>query len=109
MSDLFDRAAAVPGRHSDGIRRPYGLETPGFMERRRDPEGYERHVVETRARQKVMAAWAERYGLRSGSGPLLPAAARCGWGTMRAGAATTAWATATRARGTAHRARIRAG
>ncbi|MFG2987017.1 hypothetical protein ACGFYQ_38200 [Streptomyces sp. NPDC048258] len=64
MPDSFDRAAAVLGRHSDGIRWPYGLETPGYMERRRDPEGFERRVAETRARQEGMVAWAERYGLR---------------------------------------------
>lgn len=64
MADLYDRAAAVLGRNSDGIRWPYGLETPGFMERRRDPDGYEQRVAETRARQEVMVAWAERYGLR---------------------------------------------
>ncbi|MFE4335752.1 hypothetical protein ACFRQM_42135 [Streptomyces sp. NPDC056831] len=64
MPDLFDRAAAVLGRYSGGIRWPYGLETPGFMERRRDPENYKQRVIDTKARQEVMVAWAERYGLR---------------------------------------------
>jgi len=91
MADLHDRAATVLGRNSDGVRWPYGLETPGFMERRRDPDGYEDRVTATRARQEVMVTWAERYGLRLSPAGCCPlwlgrgGSRRCmflpGWGT----------------------------
>ncbi|TLQ38990.1 hypothetical protein [Streptomyces marianii] len=62
--DLHDRAAAVLGQSDCDARWPYGLEYPPLSLRRKGREAYERRMSETKARQEVMVAWAERYGLR---------------------------------------------
>ncbi|MFF4542177.1 hypothetical protein [Streptomyces aureus] len=73
MPDLETRAAAVIGKTRDGISWPYGLSSPSFMERRKDPEAFEQRVQEQRARQESLVSWAEQHGLKltdSGCCPL---------------------------------------
>jgi hypothetical protein len=63
-TDLYDRAAAVLGTTSDGIRWPYGMGPPHRSEKRKDPEKYEQRLVQELAKAEVMVSWAERYGLK---------------------------------------------
>lgn len=64
MPDLYDRAAAVLGTTSDGIRWPYGMSPPHPGEKRRNPETYEHRLVQQRAKQESMVSWAEQHGLK---------------------------------------------
>lgn len=60
---LYGRAAAVLGTTPDGICWPDGLSPPHHTERRADPAQFERRLAEQTARQELLVAWAERYGL----------------------------------------------
>ncbi|MFH8620174.1 hypothetical protein ACH4E8_34540 [Streptomyces sp. NPDC017979] len=62
--NLYDRAAVVLGQDECGIRWPYGLTPPPPRLRHADPAEYDERALRARARQEVVVAWAERYGLR---------------------------------------------
>lgn len=83
MTSFYDRAVAVFGCAAGGrVAWPYGMANP---ECRPDPAGFEQRCAEQRAKQEIMVAWAEGYGLKASDSACCPrwltknASRRCRW------------------------------